>query len=122
MKNTKKKAITIITSLVLLIMMLLPLAAQAGIEIPDPTPPSDPKLKKLAAEIMGYAQWIGIIVAVVMLVFYGVRYFTSAPDKQADLKKALWGYLIGAACIFGASLILGFIGGALKSAGEGMLS
>lgn len=119
MKITKKKAITIITTVVLLAIMFLPLIVRADVgmgDIPAGTPPADSKLNAIAGKILGYAQWIGIIIAIVMLIFYGVRYFTSAPDKQAELKKALWGYLIGAACIFGASIILGFIGDALKSA------
>lgn len=122
MKNTKKKALTIVMVMALFFTFVLPVVVQAdSVEaplVPPAKPPTDETLTSLAGTVIGYAQWLGIIVAVVMIIFYGVRYFTAAPDKQADLKKAIWGYLIGAACIFGASIILGFIGKSLVNASE----
>ena len=118
MKNKKKIALTILMTVIAFITILLPTVVKAT--IPSPVPPTDRNLNTLAGKILGYAQWIGILVAVVMLVFYGVKYFTSAPDKQGDLKKAMWGYLIGAACIFGASLILGFVSTTLLDAADSL--
>ncbi len=122
MKKNKKRILTIVIIAISLITMFLPTIVNATNTpvIPKPTPPSDPNLSTLAEKILGYAQWLGILVAVVMIVFYGIKYFTAAPEKQGELKKAMWGYLLGAVAIFGASLILGFISKALSAASEGL--
>lgn len=109
MKNTKKRILTVVMIITLLFIMVLPTIANASvsdIEIPKPNPVEDEGAKTLAGDIIGYIQLIGVVVAVVMIVWHGIRFFTESPEKQADLKKAFMGYLIGAACIFGAVGIL----------------
>ncbi len=108
MKNTKKKLLTLVMVLALVLIFVLPTIVGAN-EIPNPNAVTDQNLKTAASNIIGIAQFVGIAVAVIMLIVYGIRYFTAAPDKQAELKKAVWGYLIGAVCIFGAVTILQFV-------------
>lgn len=105
MKKTKKMILKILMVILLLFIMALPTVVRA-LETIKPTTPSDEGLTKAANTIIGIVQFIGIIVAIVMLIIYGVRYFTSSPEKQGELRKAVWGYLIGAICIFGAVGIL----------------
>lgn len=116
MKNTKKRIITIVMVVAMFLAFTLPVLAGA---VPVPKPDGgaiDGDMQSLAGKAIGIAQFIGIGIAVVMLIFYGVRYFTADPAKQGDLKKALWGYLIGAVCIFGAVIILEFIKGTVENA------
>lgn len=111
MKNTKKIILRVVFIILLLLITLLPTIVRAGDSIFDAIKPTgkeeiDPTLTSTARTIITVVQFIGVAVAVVMIIVYGIRYFTAAPDKQADLKKAIWGYLIGAVCIFGAVAIL----------------
>ncbi len=109
MKNTKKKLLTGVMVVILMFIMVLPTIVKADDDVPRPGPVDNSELTGYATMILGYVQWIGIVIAIIMLMWYGIRYFTSSPDKQGDLKKAAWGYLIGAACLFGASFIIGFV-------------
>lgn len=117
MKNTKKKILTLTMVIALFFIIVLPTIVNAttSVEIPNPQAPTGTTISDTASKIIGIVQLIAVSVAVVMLIIYGVRYFTAAPDKQADLKKAVWGYIIGAVCIFGAVAILGFVQNSLKT-------
>lgn len=106
----KKRTLTRIIVLLSVFSTLMTVLSLAN-TIPEPTPVKDGKITTLAGTIIGIVQFIGMAVAVAMLIWYGVRYFTSEPSKQAELKKAFWGYLIGAICIFGAVIILNFVKG-----------
>ena len=108
MKNSKKKLLSITLLLAMIFTMLLP-SIVMGNEIPDITAIKNNELSNAASNIIGIVQFVGIAVAVIMLIWYGVRYFTAAPEKQGDLKGLVWGYLIGAICIFGAVIILQFV-------------
>ena len=103
----KKKMITLIMIVAMFLALALPVLA--GQQIPKPVPPSDPNMQTLASKVIGIVQFLGIVVAVVMIIVYGIKYFTSDASGQADLKKALPGFLIGAVCIFGAVAILEFV-------------
>ena len=67
--------------------------------------PADPVEvdKDFAGRLLGSMQIIAYIIAVGMLIYFGIKYVTSAADERADLKKGFSKYFIGAvliACAF----------------------
>ena len=68
--------------------------------------------------ILGVATTIGMIVAVVMLVFLAIKYMSSSPNDKAEIKKHIVVWVVGAVLLFAASgtvkLIQG-LGGAIDS-------
>jgi type IV secretory pathway VirB2 component (pilin) len=76
---------------------------------------SDPDVKQLeltrVQKIIGYLQWIGFIIAVLILILYGIKYVMATANEKADLKGGFIKYLIGAVLIAGASTIAGWMFG-----------
>ena len=50
-------------------------------------------------KILGYAQWIGFVVAVVMCIWVGIKYITAGAGDKAKVKDTLVPMLIGAALV-----------------------
>jgi hypothetical protein len=70
----------------------------------------------LANTILSALMWIGVAIAVGMMIFLGIKYVTSSPDGKADLKKQLGIYVLGLVFILGATTIVGIIKNAISSA------
>ena len=68
----------------------------------------------LANTILSALMWIGVAIAVGMMIFLGIKYVTSSPDGKADLKKQLGIYVLGLVFILGATTIVGIIRSALS--------
>lgn len=66
-------------------------------------------LKKIINAVLGWAQIIGIGVAVIMLVVLAIKYISAAPGDKAEIKKHAVVYVVGAVVLFGASGILQII-------------
>jgi len=60
----------------------------------------DSKLLEKVNYIMGIAQVIGAIVAVIMLIIMGARFVTGASQDKADMKKQLVPFVIGVLLLF----------------------
>ena len=93
------KLITIMLSVfVLLAIINMPVyAAQETIE-------------KAGNKILSIAGTIGMIFAVVMLIWLGIKYVSASPTEKADIKKGMTIYIVGAILILAAGAILTFIG------------
>lgn len=52
------------------------------------------------------------ILAVAAVVFAGLRYMFASADQKADIKKSMGILAIGAALVFGATIVLDFISNA----------
>ena len=109
-----KKSIKILSIAILLIMILMTfcnvvLAAETITF--DPTTPSDTRATNLANTILGAIKWIGVAIAVGMLIFLGIKYVTSSPDGKANLKGQLGIYILGFVFIVGATVIVGILEG-----------
>lgn len=66
-------------------------------------------LTKIFSTILGLIQYVGIIIAVIVLILTGVKYFTTPPSKRAEISKQFITYIIAAFLLFGASAILALI-------------
>lgn len=56
--------------------------------------------------ILGVVTAIGMSVAVIILVWLGVKYIMSSPDGKAEIKKQAFAYILGAVLLFGASALV----------------
>lgn len=52
---------------------------------------------------------VGSAVAIIALIVLGIKYMMGSAEEKAEYKKTLLPYVIGAAMVFGASLLTGFI-------------
>ena len=66
-------------------------------------------VKNIGGYILGVAQVIGMVVAVVMLVVLAIKYISAAPNDKAEIKKHAVVYIVGAIVLFAASGILQII-------------
>lgn len=94
MKNMKilSKASAIATS-----TLLFSNIAYAGIEISKPD--IDDGIITTVGKFLGAIQWIGIVVAIVMVLWVGIKYVTAGAGTKAEVKKDLIPMLVGAALI-----------------------
>ena len=63
----------------------------------------------IGSTVLGIVQAVGYVVAVVILVWLGVKYIMASPDGKADIKKQAFAYILGAILLFAASTIVGII-------------
>ncbi len=80
----------------------------------DPNSITQPKIDESLAEklggVIGMIQIVGGAVAVIAVVYLGIRYMISSTEEKADIKKKLVPFLIGTVVFFGATGILRLIG------------
>lgn len=65
--------------------------------------------KSASSTVVGVVQIVGVAVAVIMLIWLGVKYVSAAPNEKADIKKGAMIYVVGAAFILAASAFLSLI-------------
>lgn len=107
-----KKSIKIIAIAVLAVLMLTVMSTTCFAAISDDFKPddiSDTNVSGLATKVLGYMKYIGIAIAVGMMIYLGIKYVTSSPDGKADLKGKLGVYILGLVLILAASFIVGII-------------
>jgi len=56
--------------------------------------------------VLGVFQAVGTTIAVIMLVWLGVRYILASPDGKAEIKKQAFAYILGSVLLFGATAII----------------
>lgn len=66
-------------------------------------------IQTIGGSVLGVAQVIGMVVAVVMLIVLAIKYISAAPNDKAEIKKHAVVYIVGAIILFAASGILGII-------------
>ncbi len=99
------KATALIIPLILVLTLVMGTAslAEENVELPE-------ELNKAAGEGYRYIQVIGSVIAVAILVFYGVSWIIATPDQKAALKEKVGVYIIGAILLYaGASITVWFI-------------
>jgi len=66
-------------------------------------------IKKLSGTALWTLKFIGFILGVVLITWYGIKWMTSGPTEKAQLKDQAWNYVIGAVLLFGAAPLAGWI-------------
>ena len=72
----------------------------------------------VAGNIVNIITWVGIIVAIIVLLVLGIKYMMGSAAEKAEYKKTMIPYLVGAVLIFGASAIAQVVYSIAKQAGE----
>ena len=71
------------------------------------------KIKTAGDTILSAILWVGYAVALGMVVFIGIKYIMGSADGKANMKSAIVSWLIGAACVFMCTTIVGWITGVI---------
>jgi uncharacterized BrkB/YihY/UPF0761 family membrane protein len=91
-----KKLFKICLAVSLILVMALSVVSAFDI---DTNPSAIGGASEKAATILGYIQWGGFIIAVGILVAFGIKYVMATANEKADLKSGFVKYLIGAVLI-----------------------
>ena len=67
------------------------------------------KISSFMGGIIKIARYIGVAVAVLMLIILAIKYISAAPSEKAEIKKSAVIYVVGAVMLFAASGILTII-------------
>lgn len=68
--------------------------------------------------ILGVIKGIGYVVAVIMVMYVGIKYLTAGAGKKAEVKDTLIPILIGAILLLGAITLVDWIWGAVGGAAK----
>ena len=71
----------------------------------------DTKIANVGGIILGVATTVGMVVAVIMLVFLAIKYMSSSPNDKAEIKKHMVVWIVGAVLLFAASGVVKLIQG-----------
>ncbi len=108
-----KKVMKIVTALLLIAMLCnictTVFAEDMYVNITPSNSTLASSVQNIGGYILGVAQVVGMIVAVVMLIVLAIKYISAAPNDKAEIKKHAVVYIVGAIILFAASGILGII-------------
>ena len=69
----------------------------------DPTASEISEAVPIAEKVLGTMQWVGYLIAILMLVWVGIRYVTSSVGEKVKAKESLMPMVIGAILVAGAA-------------------
>ena len=95
----------VLTFMLIAIVFLNAIVPVKAAPIPQPNYDADgnANIANVGGIILGVATTIGMIVAVVMLVFLAIKYMSSSPNDKAEIKKHIVVWVVGAVLLFAAS-------------------
>lgn len=109
---TKKIATTIVIALVVMLAfsLIAPVFAVDPHSITiNASGEAQDKVSDVAGNIIGIIQIVGTAIAIIMLIYLGIKYVIAAPDEKANIKKSALIYVVAAVFIFAAVNILAII-------------
>lgn len=111
-----KKSISIILTIALCLLMILPNFIYAEDLNPDAYKDiykneGNSKLITAGGSVLAVAQTVGIACGIIFLLILGIKYIMMShdADDKAKIKEKLIPYVIGAVLLFGGSGLLGII-------------
>lgn len=102
------KAIKILTTVTLVLMLIMTATNVFALEPGSVTPkdtPADKEITDFGGRILSAVTTTGIVLSVIVLAVIGIKYMLGSAEEKAEYKKTLMPYIIGAGLIFGASTI-----------------
>lgn len=66
-------------------------------------------ISNFSASVINVIAIVGSAAAIVTLIILGIKYMMGSAEEKAEYKKTLLPYIIGAAMVFGASVLVGVI-------------
>ncbi len=103
--------VAVLTALLLFTMVVPAFAVDNPDEFFDPETSGGvaDNFRTASNTIIGVVQVVGTAVAIVMLIWLGIKYVIAAPDEKANIKQSAFIYIIAAVFIFAASNILAIL-------------
>ena len=103
-----------ILNIALVAMMLVCISTSVFALTPSELKPADnvtgsPEIQSAGNSIISILQTVGVVLSVVVLMIIGIKYMMGSAEEKAEYKKTLLPYIIGAAMVFGASVLTGVI-------------
>ena len=120
MKNLNKKgiakvALSAVMSLALVVPSVFASSASSNIKLPEINSSAANSNSGLVSNILGLIQFVGIAIALGMLIVIGIQYVTASSSKKGEIKDTAINYLFGAVCIVAAAGILQGIKGLVEA-------
>lgn len=107
MKNLNKKGIAkVALSAVMSLALVVPSVFASDIQLPGINSNAAGQNAGLVSNILGLIQFVGVAIALGMLIVIGIQYVTASSAKKGEIKDTAINYLFGAVCIFAATGIL----------------
>lgn len=111
LKNNKvRKILSIVLIAVAVISLVLSMSTIVNADPFDPISATDSsaigKIQGWGGIILGVFQAVGMSIAVIILVWLGIKYIMASPDGKAEIKKQAFAYILGAVLLFGATAII----------------
>lgn len=99
-------------------MAAMPLLTLAQLPVPGATPGTAWTLARVEDLINTIATFLitfGVIIAIIFIIYGGIRYMTAGgdPTAQGKAKTAIWNGIIGAAVVLGVGIILRTLSGVI---------
>ena len=110
-----KRMSKIVVALVIIATILSTVSMVFGVDIPTPKNPTNAGLRGTVSNIMGIIQFICYAAAVILIVLLGIKFMTASPDAKAEIKKSAVIYVVGAALVFAAGVIITLIQNVVNS-------
>ena len=102
----KKKILSLLLAFVMCIMPLGMVYAVGTLTPEMPTGGGSEGLTGVANKIIGAMQFIGYVVAIIMIIYVGIKYLTAGAGEKANVKSTLVPMLAGALLIiFGMTVV-----------------
>ncbi|MBR3163167.1 MAG: TrbC/VirB2 family protein [Clostridia bacterium] len=113
------KAIKILTTVTLVLMLIMTATNVFAITPKDVTPSAtqaDNDIQAFGGKILSAITTTGIVLSVIVLAVIGIKYMLGSAEEKAEYKKTLMPYIVGAGLIFGASTIATIVYNFMKNA------
>lgn len=66
-------------------------------------------IEKIGGIVVGAIQAVGVIVAVTVLIYVGIRFMLAAPSEKANIKGMAIPYIVGALIVFATTSLVNVI-------------
>ena len=104
-----KKALKIVTSILLIMMIVSISVSSFALEPTDMTGNTSAQgtdeITNVGNSVVGILQVVGIVLSVIVLIVLGIKYMMGSAEEKAEYKKTMMPYIVGAALIFAASAL-----------------
>lgn len=117
-----KKFIKVLSIIMLVVMMLVVIGSSVSAEPTVPTPSNvtiNNSVSNTVNTVLGIVKYGGIVVAVCVAMFIGIKYITASPEGKAEVKKTIMFYVGGIVILLSASAIVTAIQSTLGSTSGG---
>ena len=109
-----KKIITVIITIIVLIVCSVPAFADVSSAMSQmkgvTNVTGNSQMVGMGNKIIGVVYYVGIVVAIAMVMISGIRFMMASPDEKASIKKQSIPYLIGAILVFSAVNVMKIVG------------